>query len=53
MFVYRNWKPFLLSGSYIVELLSGGLWIGPGFRLTSPDNYKGAYKNWCNFYILD
>ena len=53
MFVCRKWKPFLLSGSYIAELMSGGLWIGPGFRLTSPDNNNGAYKSWCNFYILD
>ena len=40
VFICRKYTFFLLSGSYIVELRSGDLWIGQGFRLTSLDNIK-------------
>ena len=61
MFICRKCKNFLLSGSHMVDLISGDLRIGPGFRLTTPDDnkrnlvylYKIVYKNWYNFYILD
>lgn len=40
MFISRKWKPFLLSGSHIVEFISRDLRIGPGFILISPDKNK-------------
>ena len=47
MFICRKFKPFLLSGSHIVELISGDLSTGPGFTLKSPDNNKSNFV----FYI--